>query len=95
MKHEIVAIKKFVIVGPYTLKIFFDDSTEKLINFLPMLKGEIYGPLVDESFFNTVQIDPEIKTLVWPNGADFDPSILHNWDAVKDELFSRAASWAN
>jgi hypothetical protein len=24
-------------------------------------------------------IDPEVYTLVWPNGADFDPSVLHDW----------------
>jgi hypothetical protein len=29
--------------------------------------------------FNQVEIDPEIHTLVWPNGADFDPETLHNW----------------
>ena len=65
MKHEIVAVEKFVIVGPYTLKIVFDDSKEKVINFLPILKGEIYGPLKEESVFNAVQIDPAMKTLVW------------------------------
>jgi len=54
-----------VIVGPYTLKIVFDDSKEKVINFLPILKGEIYGPLKEESVFNAVQIDPAMKTLVW------------------------------
>lgn len=25
------------------------------------------------------QIDPEVHTLVWPNGADCDPAILHDW----------------
>ncbi|PYQ54804.1 MAG: hypothetical protein DMF53_28980 [Acidobacteria bacterium] len=29
--------------------------------------------------FATVTIDPEVHTLVWPNGADFDPAVLHNW----------------
>jgi hypothetical protein len=29
--------------------------------------------------FNQVRIDPEVHTLVWPNGADFDPAMLHDW----------------
>ncbi len=28
-------------------------------------------------FFKQVKLDDEVQTLVWPNGADFDPSILY------------------
>ncbi len=44
-----------------------------------MLTGELYSPLQDLGLFNQVQLDPEISTLVWPNGADFDPATLHDW----------------
>lgn len=40
-----------------------------------VLAGDIYGPLHDPSVFASVEIDPEVHTLVWPNGADFDPAI--------------------
>jgi hypothetical protein len=36
--------------------------------------------------FNQVEIDPEIHTLVWPNGADFDPETLHNWPKYVEEM---------
>ena len=26
-----------------------------------------------------VRLDPEVHTVVWPTGADFDPAILHDW----------------
>ncbi|MBI1794647.1 MAG: DUF2442 domain-containing protein [Chloroflexi bacterium] len=29
--------------------------------------------LLNEKLFNQVEIDAEVHTLVWPNGADFDP----------------------
>jgi hypothetical protein len=32
--------------------------------------------------FEQVKIDPEVHTLVWPNGADFDPATLHDWPEV-------------
>ena len=34
---------------------------------------------VTASLFGQVWIDPEVHTLVWPNGADFDPATLHDW----------------
>jgi hypothetical protein len=47
---------------------------------------KLYGPLQDEKLFNQVEIDPEIHTLVWPNGADFDPETLHNWPNYVEEM---------
>ena len=47
----------------------------QIVNFQPVLKGEVYGPLRDTAVFDQVSIDPEAHTLVWP-GADFDPAIF-------------------
>jgi hypothetical protein len=50
--------------------------------------------LRDLRLFNQVQIDPEVHTLVWPNGADFDPATLYNWSQGDGkELADRAAGW--
>ena len=87
-------IVSFENVAPYTLKVRFDDETEQTINFQPVLAGELYGPLRDLSLFNQVQIDPEVHTLVWPNGADFDPATLHDWPQHADALAARARQWA-
>ena len=70
-----------------------DDGTEQTINFQPILKGEIYGPLLDVTLFNQVRLDPEVHTLVWSNGADFDPATLHGWPDQVQALTARAASW--
>ena len=79
MAHEIYRVVSFEKVAPFTLRLHFDDGVSQLVDFRPVLKGELYGPLQDLSLFDQVQIDPEVHTLVWPNGADFDPAILHNW----------------
>jgi hypothetical protein len=50
--------------------------------------------LRDLSTFNAVALDEEVGTLVWPNGADFDPATLHDWPRVRDELAARARSWS-
>jgi len=93
MTHGIYRITAFNIVAPYTLQVAFDDQTEQTINFQPILSGELYRPLRDLSIFNEVQIDPEVHTLVWPNGADFDPATLHDWPQLKEELIERAKRW--
>jgi hypothetical protein len=36
------------------------------------------GPLRDQALFRQVRLDSEVHTLVWPNGADFDPATLHD-----------------
>ncbi len=73
MQHLICRVCSLRIVDDYILSLTFDDETEQTIDFQPVLAGELLGPLRDLALFNQVQIDQEVHTLVWPNGADFDP----------------------
>jgi hypothetical protein len=93
MIHRIYRVVDFEIVAPYTLRLHFDDGTEQTIDFKPVLAGELYAPLGDLSLFNRVSIDPEVHTLVWPNGADFDPVTLHDWPLLEPALGERARRW--
>lgn len=93
MPHPIYRVADFEIVGPYTLALAFTDGTRQQINFRPVLRGAVFGPLQDLGTFNAVELDPEVGTLTWPNGADFDPATLHDWPAVCDELAERAQAW--
>jgi len=93
MSHAIHRVIRFEIVGPHTLKVGFEDDTKQRIDFAPVLRGVIFGPLQDLATFNAVVLDPEAGTLTWPNGADFDPATLHDWPNVCDELAARARSW--
>ncbi len=93
MVHGIYRILSFEILGPHILRLRFDDGTEQTINFRPVLAGELYQPLTDLSLFNQVRIDSEVYTLVWPNGADFDPATLHDWPQLVDALVARARKW--
>lgn len=93
MLHRFYKVESFEIVGPYTLDVRFDDSKTVKINFEPVLYGELFGPLRNLSTFEQVSIDPEVKTLIWPNGADFDPATLHDWPEHIDALKKQAAKW--
>lgn len=93
MNHPIYHARTVEIVEPYTLRVRFTDDTEQVIYLKPVLAGEIYGPLLDVELFNQVAVDPEVKTLVWPNGADFDPATLHDRPKYKDAFAARAREW--
>ncbi len=94
MTHSIHRVHFFEIVSPYTLFVSFEDGTAQTIDFHPVRAGELFGPLRDLDVFNQVRIDPEAHTLVWPNGADFDPATLHDWPEYEREFRERAERWA-
>jgi len=58
-------------------------------------RGELYGPLRDVVVFNRARLDPEARTLVWPNRADFEPTTLHDWPECKQEMREMALRWAS
>ncbi|MGD1216778.1 MAG: DUF2442 domain-containing protein [Terriglobales bacterium] len=93
MVHPIYRVRCFEIVSAYTLRIQFDDGAVQTINFQPILTGEMYGPLRNLEVFKQVQIDSEAGTLVWPNGADFDPATLHDWPAHERAFRELASRW--
>jgi hypothetical protein len=90
VSHPIHRVVGFEIVPPYILRVHFEDATAQTIDFEPVLAGELYAPLRDVTLFNRVSMDSEVHTLVWPNGADFDPATLHDWPHHEQALRERA-----
>lgn len=92
-QHPIHRVMAFELTGGHAVRVEFEDGVARCIDFEPVLAGELYGPLRDPSVFRAVRLDSEAGTLVWPNGADFDPATLHDWPAVVGELKRMARSW--
>ena len=95
MNHPIYRIVALEHIAPYTLRVQFDDGAQQVIDFEPVLHGELFGPLRDQDVFRRVSIDPEVHTLVWPNGADFDPATLHDWPAHLPALVALTHRWVS
>lgn len=93
MKHPIHFVQGFEQVGPRTLRVRFEDGKVQKIDFRPVLYGLVFGPLRDASLFNQARLDPEVGTLVWPNGADFDPATLYDWPQEGPLLAAKAREW--
>ena len=65
-------------VGSYVLWLRFNDGSEGKVDLADELEGEVFGPLRDTSYFSRVQFNPDLRTVSWPNGADFAPEFLYS-----------------
>jgi hypothetical protein len=61
----------------HTLWLRFSDGLEGEVDLASELDGEVFFPLRDKDYFKQMVLHPELRTVVWPNGADFAPEFLH------------------
>ncbi len=64
----------------YRLRITFNDGLVRDVDFAEDLErapGELAEPLRDPGYFRQVRVDEQLRTIVWPNGLDADPDVLH------------------
>ncbi len=62
----------------FKVRLTFTDGSEKTVDLAPYLHGPMFEPLrEDPDQFRSVTVDPELGTIVWPNGADMDPDVLY------------------
>jgi hypothetical protein len=59
------------------VRLRFSDGLEGDVDLKDEIHGPIFEPLRDVKTFKRFRLDPELHTLVWPNGADFSPEFLH------------------
>jgi hypothetical protein len=72
-----VAVTAVEPLADYTLRLTFDDGSARVVDLADELWGPMGEPLRDPAFFRQVRVDPELRTVVWPNGFDLDPDVLH------------------
>jgi len=62
----------------FNLRLTFTDGTVRVLDMMPYLRGPIFEPVrSNRAFFEAVRVDPELGTIVWPNGADVCPDVLY------------------
>jgi hypothetical protein len=75
--EKIVHVVDVRCVGEYRLRLEFEDGKAGELNFSEEEWAGIFEPLRDPGFFSRVELDEELGTIVWPNGADFAPETLY------------------
>ena len=75
-------LKDIVEVQPldgYRLRLRFEDGVVGEVDLEKMIQFEgIFAPLKDRATFVQVRVNPDVGTIVWPNGADLDPLVLYS-----------------
>ena len=64
-------------LGGHRLRLRFTDGASGELDFSAERWKGIFAPLNDPAYFGRVELDEELGTIVWPNGADFAPETLH------------------
>jgi Protein of unknown function (DUF2442) len=59
------------------LRVAFNDGVERDVDCAFLLRGSLGEPLRDPEYFRQVRVDDEARTVVWPNGLDPAPELLH------------------
>ena len=73
---RLVRVRKATPLAGFTMRLEFEDGTQKELNLEPFLRGSIFKPVREDlALFRQVKI--EGGTIVWPNGADIDPDVLY------------------
>ncbi len=65
-------------VRNFTVWVKFEDGSEGEVDLSDQLYGPVFEPLRDVSYFRQVQVNPELGTIAWPNGADLAPEFLYD-----------------
>ena len=74
-----IRIKSVEVLDGFRVRLGFTDGTQGEVDLRPYLRGPVFEPLTrDRRAFEAVYVDPEAKTIAWPNGADMDPDVLYD-----------------
>ncbi len=65
-------------VSGYTLWLQFADGAQGQVDLSGELWGPMFEPLRDPEVFKAVHVNPELRTIAWPNGADLAPEFLYS-----------------
>jgi len=75
--EAIVHVTRVEVIGDHRLRLGFEDGLEGEVDLSTLRWRGIFEPLRDHDYFSRVALDPELGTIVWPNGADIAPETLY------------------
>ena len=68
----------------YHLRVAFNDGVVRDVDCSFLLRGTLGEPLRNPDYFRQARVDDEARTVVWPNGLDPAPELLHGDDGRPD-----------
>jgi hypothetical protein len=95
--NKIPHVESVEVPRDHVLRLTFDDGVTRELEFLSgSSEGTVFAPLDDPLYFAQVKVDPESRTVVWPDGVDLDPAVLHgDFDPASGSHFRVLSSGSN
>lgn len=86
-----IRIKRFILLKNKKIKFLFSDNTKKTISFKPFIDDdELSKPLADTAYFNKAELYENGRGIYWPNGYDFCPDFLYQYQPNEKELVTES-----
>jgi hypothetical protein len=69
------------VLDSYRIQLTFSGGVRGVVDLTNRIvgRGGVFAQLETPEFFRQVSVDRELGTIIWPNGADFCPDLLHAW----------------
>jgi hypothetical protein len=79
---DVIAVKP--VLG-HVLELSFEDGLTARVDMDRVIGNYdgVFTPLLDPGYFIQVRVEPELGTIVWPNGADICPDVLYSYASGK------------
>ena len=73
----LVDVVQVEVLEPYRLRLRFEDGLIGEVDVARLVRFEgVFEVLKCPGTLAAVRVDPELGTIVWPNGADLDAAVL-------------------
>lgn len=73
---QVVTVTSVEVLHEHVVRLGFSDGCVGDVDLGPELWGPVFEPVADDyQLFRQVRVD--LGTIVWPNGADLAPEVLH------------------
>lgn len=67
-----------VVINDQHLLLTFEGGERRDVDVAAIVPFDgVFEPLRNPAYFRQVRVEPEVGTIVWPNGADICPDVLY------------------
>lgn len=78
----------------FRIEVAFNDGKKGVADLSEALKDPVFEPLKNPEQFMQFQVDPDLETIVWANGADLAPEYIYFQAFKKDSsLQTQFKAW--
>lgn len=72
-------VTKVECLGDQRLLLTFDNGVRRELDIATLVPFDgVFEPLPEDTYFRQVRVEPNVGTIVWPNGADICPDVLYD-----------------